>query len=141
MILCTATDITPDRTASGVDAHDVDATVDELEENAFFTLDHEGYVTRWNEEVEHFEGYESTELLGAHVSTFFSNEDRDQGLPEQLLEVAKSRGSVTDEGWRVRNDGSRFWADLTMVASYDDTGTIRGYRATIRDTSGTPTDA
>jgi len=141
VILCTATDITPDRPASGVDAHDVDAMVDELEDSAFFTLDHEGYVTRWNEEVERLEGYAPSEILGEHVSTFFSDEDRDQGLPEQLLEVAKTRGSVTDEGWRVRNDGTRFWADLTMVANYDDTGTIRGYKAMIRESSDTPADA
>lgn len=141
VILCTATDITPNQTASGLDARDVDAMVDKLEDGAFFTLDHEGHVTRWNEAVEHLEGYETPEILGDHVSIFFSGEDRDQGLPEQLLEVAKNRGTVTDEGWRVRNDGTRFWVDLTIVASYDDAGTIRGYRAMIRETSDTPADA
>ncbi|PCR90581.1 PAS domain S-box protein [Natrinema ejinorense] len=135
VILCTATDITLDRTASGLDARDFDGMVDNMEESAFFTLDHEGYVTRWNEETGRLEGYEPCEILGEHVSKFFPDEDRDQGLPERLLETAKNQGRVTDEGWRVRNDGTQFWADMTMVASYDDAGTIRGFGTVISETS------
>lgn len=135
VVLCTATDITLDRTATGFDARNFDAMADEMEDGAFFALDHEGYVTRWNESAECLNGYERSAILGEHVSTFFSHEDRDQGLPEQLLETAKNQGTVTDEGWRVQNDGTRFWTELTMVASYDDAGTIRGFGTMVRESS------
>jgi PAS domain S-box-containing protein len=134
VILCTATDITLDRTATQSSAGNFDNIADDMEDSTFFTLDHEGYVTRWNDEAKHLKGYEPPEILGKHVSTFFSHEDQEQGLPEQLLEAAKREGTATDEGWRVRNDGTQFWADLTLIASYDDAGTIQGFRTMIRDT-------
>lgn len=141
VVLCTATGITPDRNATGFDARDFDGIVDEMEDGAFFTLDHEGYVTRWNESVECLTGYERSAILGEHVSTLFSHEDRDQDLPEQLLEAAKNQGTVTDEGWRVQNDGTRFWGDLTMVASCDDAGTIQGFGTMIRESSESATNS
>ena len=139
VILCTATDLTLDRTASGSDARESHPMVDDMEEGTFFALDHEGYVTRWNGDGELLNGYEPSEILGEHVSTFFAGGE--QGHPEQLLDVAKNQGSVTEEGWRVRNDGSRFWGEVTMVASYDDAGTIRGFGTLIRDTSEPPANA
>ena len=141
VILCTATDKTLDRTATEFDGLDFDAMVDDMEDSAFFTLDHEGYVTRWNDDAERLEGYEPPEILGEHVSTFFTREDVEQGLPEQLLEAAKNQGTVAEEGCWVRNDGTRFWADLTMVARYDDAGTIRGFGTLIREPSETSANA
>ena len=137
-ILCTATDVTLERTSSRLHGQGFDAMADALEDSAFFALDHEGHVTRWNEEAERLNGYEPSEILGMHVSEFFTREDREQDLPEQLLEAAEDGGTVTDEGWRVRNDETRFWADWTMFASYDDAGTIRGFGAVVREASETP---
>lgn len=135
VVLCTATDVTLDRTALGVDPCDFAAMADELQDGAFFTLDHEGYVTRWNEPAARLNGYEPSAILGEHLSTFFHGEDRKQEVPEQLLEAAKNQRTVTTEGWWVRNDGTRFWSDLTVVASYDDAGTIRGFGTMVRESS------
>lgn len=134
VILCTATDVTLDRTATRSDARNFDALVDEMVDAAFFTLDHEGYITRWNEAAER-KGYEPTAMLGTHVSTLFPREERERGLPEQLLEHATRNGTVTEEGRLVRNDGTQFRADLTIMASYDDAGTIRGFGTVIGEPS------
>jgi PAS domain S-box-containing protein len=141
VILCTASDVTLDRTATAVDARNFDALVDDMEDSAFFTLDHEGYVTRWDEEAERLNGYEPSDILGEHVSRLFAREDRDQGLSEQLLEAAKNQGTATEEGWLVRNDGTQFCGDLTMFASYDDAGTITGFEARISEASESPANS
>lgn len=141
VILCTATDVTLDRTATQSDPRNFDATGDDMEDSAFFTLDHEGYVTRWNEEAERIIGYEQAESLGAHVSTFFALEHWDQNPPERLLEASRNKGSVTEEGWLTRNDGSQFCGKITMFASYNDAGTIRGFGARIGEASETPANS
>lgn len=72
------------------------------------------------------------------MSLFFTDEDRRDGVPEQLLEAAKADGSVSREGWRLRKDGSRFWADVTVSASYDDAGTFRGFGKVLRESAEEP---
>jgi PAS domain S-box-containing protein len=104
-----------------------------MQDYAFYTLDHEGYVTRWNEGAERLKGYEASEILGAHLSEFFIEEDRQAGDPDQLIEAAKTDGSVTDEGWRLQKDGSRFWAHVTLSASFDEAGTLRGFGEMIQE--------
>lgn len=141
VILCTATDLTLDRTAPESAVHDHDTMVDDMEDAAFFTLDHEGYVTRWNDAAERIEGYEPSEILGKHVSTLFTEDDREQSRSEQLLNAATNKGTASEEGWLVRNDGTQFCGEMTMVASYDDAGTIRGFEAKIRDASETPANS
>lgn len=132
LILCTATDVTLDRTGTGSYYSQTEVMVDEIENSAFFTLDHEGYVTRWNESSECLNGYESGDILGRHFSVFFSRCDRNR--PEELLERAKHEGRVTDEMELVRNNRTRCKVDMTIYANYDDAGTLQGFGTRIRNT-------
>ena len=138
VIICTATDITGERTTPTERTSGFDLLVDAMEEYAFYTLDHEGYVTRWNKGAERVKGYEASEVLGTHMSEFFTEEDRQSGVPEQLIGAAKADGSVTDEGWRLRKDGSRFWANVTLSASFDEAGTLRGFGEMIQESTEQP---
>lgn len=107
--------------------------VEAVKEYAIFTLDTEGYIQTWNPGAERIKGYETDEILGEHFSTFYTVADRETGLPEQNLSVAAAQGSVVDEGWRLRKDGSRFWATVTITAIRDDDGTLTGYAKVTRD--------
>lgn len=135
VIVCTANDVTPERTSSSPQTTGFELLVDAMEGHAFYTLDHEGYVTRWNEGAERLTGYSGEQIIGAHVGTFFPEAERERGRPEALIETAKLDGSVTTQGWRVRNDGSRFKATDTISASYDSSGTIRGFGKMVREAS------
>lgn len=135
VIVCTATDVTPERTAASQRTTGFDLLVDAMDGHAFYTLDHEGYITRWNEGAERLTGYSADEIIGAHLGKFFTEADRDQGRPEEMIETAKVEGTVTDEGCRVRKDGDRFRAVDTLAASYDAGGTIRGFGIMDRDAS------
>lgn len=104
-----------------------------MEEFAFFTLDHEGYLTRWNEGARQLLGYDADAVLGRHVRVMFAEADRDSNVPDDLIETARSEGTVTHEGWRVRADDSRFWTELTIAASYDESGTICGFGTVIEE--------
>jgi len=138
VIVCTAQDITPERTGSTRQSGELDLLVDTMEGHAFYTLDHEGYVTSWNEGAERLTGYNATEILGTHVGQFFTKEDRDRGLPEELIETAKTDGTVTDQGWRIRNDDSQIRTADTISASYDASGTIRGFGVMMRESTADP---
>lgn len=94
--------------------------VEGVDEYAFLMLDPEGYVTSWNEGARQIMGYEGDEIIGEHVSTFYPEETAASGLPDRLLERAADEGSITDQGLRVRQDGSTFWADVTITALYDE---------------------
>ncbi|WP_245903063.1 PAS domain-containing response regulator [Salinigranum rubrum] len=126
VIVCTAKDVTEERSASVEQRTTFDLFVDTIKDYVFVTLDHEGYITRWSEGAEQLKGYETEEILGEHLSKFFPNDNQQTDTPEQLLETARKDGSVTYQGWQLRKDGSRFWADVTISASYDDSGTLRG---------------
>lgn len=133
VIVCTAQDVTTERTTLAEPRTGIDMLVDTVDEYSYYTLDHEGYITQWNEASKQLKGYGSDEIIGTHIEEFFTTADRKAGLPEQLLETAKSEGSVSDEGWRLRKDGSQFWAAVTISAIYDDAGTIRGYGKLTRE--------
>lgn len=133
VVICTAKDVTEERTASSEHTPESELLVDSMEDVAFYTLDHEGYVTRWNKGAERLKDYSADEAIGRHLSIFFTEEDIRNDLPERLVETAKTEGSVTDQGWRVRKDGSRFRAENTLSASYDDSGTLRGFGKMIRE--------
>ncbi|WP_225336422.1 PAS domain S-box protein [Halomicrobium urmianum] len=107
--------------------------VDAVEEDAIFRLDAEGHVVSWNEGAKEIKGYDAEEILGEHVSMFYTEEDRAAGVPERNLERATEVGSIKDEGWRVRKDGTRFWAAVTITAVQDEDGTPRGYLKITRD--------
>ncbi|WP_255196547.1 PAS domain S-box protein [Halorarius litoreus] len=121
-----------DRDAGGVD-QTFQSLVAAVEEYAIFVLDADGYVETWNPGAAHIKGYERAEVVGQHVSTFYTDDDVADGVPERLLGEAAESGSVETEGWRVRKDGTRFWASVTLTALYDDDGDLTGYAKVTRD--------
>ncbi|PSQ09042.1 hypothetical protein BRC95_01965 [Halobacteriales archaeon QS_5_68_33] len=110
-----------------------EALVDAVEEYAIFRLDAEGRVRTWNEGAERIKGYGAGEILGEHFSTFYTEADREAGVPESNLADATEQGSTEDEGWRVRVDGTRFWANVTITAIRDEDGDVEGYLKVTRD--------
>ena len=107
--------------------------VEQVKDYAIFILDPQGVVTSWNAGAERIKGYRAAEIIGKHFSVFYTKEDVKSGVPERELEVACSAGSVAQEGWRVRKDGSRFWASVTITALYDDAGQLTGFGKVTRD--------
>lgn len=107
--------------------------VQAVEEYAIFTLDSDGHVVSWNDGAERIKGYERDEIVGEHISTFYTDEAVADGVPERNLADAEAGGSTEDEGWRIRKDGSRFWANVTLSAVRDDRGDLRGYTKVTRD--------
>jgi len=106
--------------------------VREVQDYAIFLLDAEGRVQTWNEGARQLKGYEESEIVGEHVSTFYTDDDREAGRPEGNLTAAAQQGRVEDEGLRLRKDGSTFWANVVITALYDD-GDVRGYAKVTRD--------
>lgn len=100
---------------------------------AIYMLDLEGNVTSWNSGAERIKGYRSEEIIGRHFSTFYTEEDRLNGLPQQALAIASRDGRFEKEGWRQRKDGSRFWASVVIDAIRDDFGEIIGFAKITRD--------
>ena len=107
--------------------------VEQVKDYAIFIMDTEGRVASWNAGAEHIKGYRPAEIIGKHFSTFYTKEDIKAGLPQRELEVARSVGSIEQEGWRVRKDGSRFWAAVTITALFDESGTLTGFGKVTRD--------
>ncbi|WP_415378964.1 PAS domain S-box protein [Halosimplex sp. TS25] len=110
-----------------------ESLVGAVEEYAIFRLDPEGRVRTWNAGAERLKGYETDEVVGEHVSTFYTEADREAGVPEANLETAAENGWVEDEGWRVRADGTRFWANVSITSIRDDEGDLLGYAKVTRD--------
>lgn len=106
--------------------------VQETEEYAIFLLDSEGRVRSWNAGARNVKGYSEGEILGEHLSVFYRSEDVEAGLPERALRAAREQGQWVNEGWRVRSDGSRFWARVT-IAPLRQKGTLRGFATLTRD--------
>ena len=107
--------------------------VSAIKEYAIFMLDPEGRVTTWNAGAEQIKGYRAEEIIGQHFSRFYSAEDVAQGKPEQELKVAAEQGRFEDENWRVRKDGSRFWANVVITAVRDGEGQLLGFGKVARD--------
>jgi PAS domain S-box-containing protein len=114
-------------------SHEFESLVDAVEEYAIFTLDPEGRVRTWNAGAERIKGYCAEEIVGEHFSVFYPQADRTAGVPERNLSTAASTGSVEDEGWRLRADGSTFWAKVTITAIRDDDGEVERYVKITRD--------
>jgi PAS domain S-box-containing protein len=104
-----------------------------VKDYAILMLDPEGRVTSWNEGAERIKGYRAEEIIGQHFSRFYPPEDVKGGKPPYELKVAAERGRFEDEGWRVRKDGSRFWANVVITALRDETGQLRGFGKVTRD--------
>ena len=107
--------------------------LDGVRDYAIYLLDSEGHVTTWNPGAERAKQYTSGEIIGKHFSRFFIQEDVDRGRPAELLKLAAQRGRIEDEGWRVRKDGSRFWANVVLTSIRDETGELTGFAKVTRD--------
>jgi PAS domain S-box-containing protein len=102
-------------------------------EYAIFMLDPEGRVLTWNAGAERFKGYKAEEIIGQHFTKFYPQEAIDRGWPAHELKVATAEGRFEDEGWRIRKDGSRFWANVVITALRDEQGQLRGFSKVTRD--------
>src|SRR4029079_19197131 len=94
---------------------------------AIFMLDPKGHVTSWNPGAERIKGYGAQEIIGQHFSRFYPQDVIDRGWPDYELKVAAAEGRFEDEGWRLRKDGTRFWANVVITALRDETGKLLGF--------------
>jgi PAS domain S-box-containing protein len=111
--------------------------VDGVSEYAIFMLDANGRIATWNSGAERIKGYTANEIIGQHFSIFYPDDVRESGWPEHELQVAAAKGSFVDNGWRLRKDGTTFWANVTITALRDDTGQLLGYAKLTRDLTET----
>lgn len=107
--------------------------VQSVKDYAIFLIDPEGTIMTWNEGARRLKGYEPDEVVGKHFSIFYPEADVRAGKPQWALEQARLHGSVEDEAWRVRKDGTRFWADVVITAVYDEARNLRGFAKVTRD--------
>lgn len=107
--------------------------LDSVKDHAIFMLDADGRVMSWNRGAQEISGYTPAEINGQPLSVFYTAEDRAAGKPQRLLEAARREGRVEDVGWRVRKDGSRFWADVIISPLRDPDGSVVGYAKVTRD--------
>ncbi len=106
--------------------------IEEVQDYGIFALDPNGVVTSWNLGAQRIKGWETEQILGQHFSRFYPEETRNH-LPGQMLERARRDGTAEDEGWRLRKDGSTFWANVIITALHDDQGELRGFAKVTRD--------
>jgi PAS domain S-box-containing protein len=107
--------------------------VQSVTDYAIFMLDKNGHVSSWNYGAERIKGYLPEEIIGKHFSTFYTQPDRDAGEPQKNLRLATTEGRVESEGWRVRKDGTRFWAHVVIDRILDDNGELVGFAKITRD--------
>jgi PAS domain S-box-containing protein len=107
--------------------------VEGVTDYAIFMLDPQGRVTNWNAGAQRIKGYKPEEIIGEHFSRFYTANERDAGVPEQALETARETGRWEAEAWRVRKDGSRFWANVVLDAIRDPDGELIGFAKITRD--------
>ncbi len=107
--------------------------VDSVRDYAIIMVDPQGIISSWNEGARRIKGYTADEIIGKHLSIFYTPEDIQTGKAEKELEAAAREGRFEDEGWRVRKDGSRFWANVVITALYNQDGNLRGFAKVTRD--------
>lgn len=107
--------------------------VNGITDYAIFRLTPTGHVASWNQGAERIKGYQQDEIVGRHFSCFYLSEDVANGLPERELQMAAQAGRYEDDGWRVRKDGSRFWANVVITSLKDESGTLLGFSKITRD--------
>ncbi|TIC86583.1 HAMP domain-containing sensor histidine kinase [Nocardioides sp. GY 10127] len=107
----------------------------QIKDYAIITLDLEGRVTTWNAGAALVKGYDAAEIVGRSFHAFYTAEQLADGTPERLLATARRDGRVEDLGWRVRRDGSQFWADVVITALHDEDGVLTGFIKVTRDLS------
>ncbi len=118
---------------SGAEEQRFDLLVASVKDYAIFLLDRDGRVNTWNQGAALIKGYTSGEICGESIERFYTPEDRAAGRPRQLLARAAAEGRIEDEGWRLRKDGSRFWADVVITAIRDAGGELQGFIKVTRD--------
>jgi PAS domain S-box-containing protein len=104
-----------------------------LNDYAIFMLDVHGNIISWNAGAERLKGYRSDEIIGKHISILYPEEDRKSGKPAELLRQAAEEGRVETQGWRIRKDGSLFWAEVVVTSLRDEDGALRGFSKVTRD--------
>jgi PAS domain S-box-containing protein len=107
--------------------------VQSIVDYAIYMLDRQGRITSWNPGAERIKGFAAEEIVGKHFSTFYTAEDRKAGVPDRVLETARREGKFEGEGWRVRKDGSRFWASVVVDAIKNEKGELIGFAKITRD--------
>ena len=107
--------------------------VESVIDYAIFALAPDGTILTWNEGAQRIKGYSADEIIGSHIRKFYPPEDRDAGRPEKLLQQAEAEGRVEDTGWRLRKDGSRFWASVVITALRGEDGALVGFAKVTRD--------
>ena len=107
--------------------------VESVQDYAIFMLDAQGHIATWNAGAKRFKGYEAEEIIGQHFSRFYTEEDVASGHPEKELKIAAREGRYEEDGWRVRKDGTRFWANVVITALKDETGKLVGFGKVTRD--------
>jgi PAS domain S-box-containing protein len=107
--------------------------IDAVTDYAIYMLDPGGIITSWNPGARRFKGYEEAEILGEHFSRFYTDEDQRAGLPRHALEIAEREGKFESEGWRIRKDGTKFWAYVIIDPIRDRTGALVGFAKVTRD--------
>ena len=109
--------------------------IEAVNDYAIYLLDPEGHVVSWNTGAERFKGYRADEIIGEHFSVFYTEEDRAVGMPARALRTATEEGRFEAEGWRVRKDGTRFWAHVVIDPVIADDGGVMGFAKITRDVS------
>lgn len=126
-----------ERQTAEVDLHESEERfrllVEQVKDYAIFMVDIQGRVMTWNMGAEVMKGYRAQEIIGQPITVFYSQDDLQREKPQRLLSIAHSAGRVEDEGWRVRKDGSRFWANVILTRLQDPTGRVRGFAKITRD--------
>ncbi len=118
-----------------IDPHLYQLVVEQTRDYAVFVLDRKGHIMSWNVGAERIKGYSANEIIGRHFSTFYTRDAVDSGWPDQELKAAVAEGRFEDEGWRVRKDGSRFWANVVITSLRDEHGKLLGFSKITRDLS------
>jgi PAS domain S-box-containing protein len=119
----------------GVTEDDLRLLISNVRDYAIILLDSEGSIATWTKAAEQIKGYRADEIIGKHISVFYPPEDVKAGKPEHELRIAAAEGRFEDEGWRVRKDGSRFWANVVVTPLRDESGRLRGFGKITRDLS------
>jgi PAS domain S-box-containing protein len=107
--------------------------IEAVTDYAIYMLDPQGLISSWNAGARRFKGYEESEILGEHFSRFYTEADREAGLPQRAIEIATREGKFEGEGWRCRKDGTRFWAYVVIDAIRDASGNLLGFVKITRD--------
>lgn len=107
--------------------------IDEVEDYAILLLDREGHIETWNKGAEKTKGYKAGEIIGQHYRVFYPQDLREAQLPERLLEQATREGKVRIEGWRLKKNGEKFWANIIITAVHNDSGEVIGFTKVTRD--------